>query len=99
MPMREFNGIPHIVGVGAPCHQSGPSLGVRVPEIDATRGLITWICGENEPAFQTCAKLLERAGPDWVPLAELTLTGGWRQSQRAGCGEGLLDELATIVTE
>jgi hypothetical protein len=48
-------------------------------------------------ALQMCAELLERVRIDLRSLAEFTLTGACRQTQRSGCGERALDELATIV--
>jgi hypothetical protein len=91
----EFDCVPDIIGMGTACDQGGASLRVGIPKIDATRCLITRVRGENETALQLCAELLESVRIDWASVVDFKLTRGCRQPQRSGCGERLLDELAT----
>ena len=93
----EFDGVPDIIGVGTPCDQGGASLRVGIPKIDASRCLITGVRGENETALQLCAELLESVRIDLASVVDFELTRGRRQPQRSGCGERLLDELATTL--
>jgi hypothetical protein len=97
MSAGEVDGVPDIIGLSTECNQGGSSLRVGVPIIDAPRCLITGVRWKNKNALQLGAELLESVRINLAAVADFELTVGCSESQRRGCSENLLKEVATTL--